>query len=65
MGTDSLNYVDFLIYVEGNALGIGESYCVLPSHLTRVRGLKPISIDCIEDDVSIAPNAGARIETIG
>ena len=38
---DSLKYVDFLIYGDGKALGTGESYCVLPSHLSLVRGLKP------------------------
>ena len=37
---DSLKYVDFLIYGDGKALGTGESYCVLPSHLSLVRGLK-------------------------
>ena len=40
MGMESLNYVDFLIYLERNALGTSESYCVLPSHLMQVRGLK-------------------------
>ena len=39
---DSLKYVDFLIYGDGKALGTGESYCVLPSHLSLVRGLKPM-----------------------
>ena len=39
-GMDSLNYVDFVGRVEGKALGTGKSYYVLPSHPTRVRGLK-------------------------
>ena len=39
-GMDSLNYVDFVGRVEWRVLGLGESYYVLPSHPTRVRGLK-------------------------
>ena len=33
VGMDSLNYVDFVVCVDGKALEAGESYCVLPSHL--------------------------------
>lgn len=36
----SLKHVDFVGRVEGKALGTGESYCVLPSYLSQVRGLK-------------------------
>ena len=34
-GMDSLNYVDFVVCVETRVLGTGESYYVLPSHLSR------------------------------
>lgn len=40
MGTDSQNNVDFVLCVGWKTLGTGGSYCVLPSHLTQVRGLK-------------------------
>ena len=39
-GMDSLNYVDFVVCVETRVLGTGESYYVLPSHPSQVRGLK-------------------------
>ena len=34
------NSVDFVGEVEARVLGTGKSYYVLPSHPTRVRGLK-------------------------
>ena len=40
VGMDSLKFVDFVGCVEWKTLGTGESYCVLPSHLSYVRGLK-------------------------
>ena len=61
-GMDSLNYVDFVGRVEGKALGTGKSYYVLPSHPTRVRGLKRVDI-LSPPLIRIAPHAGARIET--
>ena len=60
---ESLNYVDFLIYLERNALGTSESYCVLPSHLMQVRGLKQSVLIIPDREDEIAPHAGARIET--
>ena len=44
--------------------GSGESYFVLPSHPTRVRGLKRRTRTRRLIAVTIAPHAGARIETI-
>ena len=60
----SLKHVDFVGRVEGKALGTGESYCVLPSYLSQVRGLKPRSCKIPTRYTVIAPYAGARIETI-
>ena len=63
MGTDSQNCVDFVGEVEGKVLGTGEPYYVLPSHPTRVRGLKRITLSPEDAQRVIASHAGARIET--
>ena len=58
-GMDSLNYVDFVGRVEGKALGTGKSYYVLPSHPTRVRGLKPSHKDAAPRERNRTPRGCA------
>ena len=41
VGMDSQNNVGFVLCVGWKTLGTGEFYCVLASHPSRVRGLKP------------------------
>ena len=63
VGMDSQNNVGFVLCVGWKTLGTGEFYCVLASHPSRVRGLKRYDRFGINDMRSIAPFAGARIET--
>ena len=62
-GTDSLNYVDFVVCVETRVLGTGESYYVLPSHLSR--GARIETYDSEMEGCAEASHLsrGARIET--
>ena len=62
-GTDSLNYVDFVVCVETRVLGTGESYYVLPSHLSRGARIETYGGFVVCDTCLSHLSRGARIET--
>ena len=62
-GMDSLNYVDFVVCVETRVLGTGESYYVLPSHLSRGARIETLALSHLPVLLRSHLSRGARIET--